>query len=142
MSSFLVQNKTINNIISYLYLGDNARGDLTHIKRELNKLGFSYNTEKEQEALGKALYNLNIEALKQRYGNHINAETEGEPYKYEFNAYTSIFQALKNAECLVYQCSEGNIPTTKLYKWLKDFINKLRAIIVDGINAYKLVNWE
>ena len=138
MSAFVVQDKTINNIVSYLYLSRYL--DMTI--RKAKELGYNVKSAIGQNLLAQSLYDLNIEAVRQRYPNsETSRKTEGD-YVYAFNPYVSTIQALKSAECLHYQMSEGEVPKTELYKWLTDCINSIKSLIINELEEYKNASWD
>lgn len=90
--------------------------------------------------LGRKLYAMNIEALRQRYPQIRNTEEERD-YRRVMENYAwrdsskevTIGQLVKSASCLRYQCSEGNVPETwTLYKWLSHLIEVASENAAEG----------
>lgn len=96
MSAFFVTDKTIADAVQCM-----------------KQCGF------EAEDMGRDLWRLNVMALGQRYGY------PAEKFESDIEAYESPvpsgnpYQILKSTNCLIYQCSEGNVPDLPLYMQLE-----------------------
>ena len=110
MSSYLVPDKTINTVVSFI-----CYSDLEWL-RQL----FYDATSRDGDfgsTVGNALFDLNVNAVEQHYG-------KGEARKFrELNyAYravrTSLVEVYDAVKELMYQCCEGDVPETELYKLL------------------------
>jgi hypothetical protein len=95
-------------------------------------------------SLGTAFYKLNDDALGARYGE----EPSGESFKFNpmaMNGWGSTQSArckeLKALHCLRYQCSEGKVPETALYRGLEKAIGDLAGVIIDEWPEYKSAKW-
>lgn len=88
-----------------------------------------------------ALNCLNSLALKVRYN-----EEPGKGYKFceikYSNASTSKIQCLKSINCLIYQCSEGDVVKTALYKKLVEVKNDLMDDIISDLPEYDAAVWD
>ena len=139
MSAFIVEDKSINIIVSKLYFRTNQKKDYQIIE-ELKKL--NYTGEDWSKKLSQDLFNLNCKAVNQRYGK--NQAQEFRPLNFkpamEFNI--PLAWALKCLHCLEYQCSEGNIPETKLYKLLKLISNSWAYDIAANTPEYNRAPWN
>src|SRR3990167_4332703 len=101
MSSFMVNEKTINKILSYLEYDTSISS--SYRKQILKAVGFDLTGENEEyNKLGCALIKLNKEAFNNRYKKK---EEVKDVYIYVHTS-TTIIQALKSLQCLLYQCSE------------------------------------
>ena len=133
MSAFLVENKTINGIVTSIF---DSRSDVQErMKSELNEAGIT--TRKE---LGRSMFDLNLYSLKQRYGN-----AEGfRPLNYDYKLVPDIgrFQLLKYVRCFLYQACEGDTPEiSKLYQLLNVFSNSLAMNIVSHLPEWDQAEW-
>jgi hypothetical protein len=92
-------------------------------------------TDKE---LGDRLYKLNASAVAQRY------REEAETVKYDDELFLSFskINMLKALQCLNYQCSEGDIPDTPIYKALNDIEHSLASIIIHDLKEYDDAPWD
>ena len=135
MSAFIVSKKTMDRAVMALKLAGN---DLAAT---------------DPTALGSRLYMLNIEAVGQRYpgespdtmpgcytdGQHPDG-TQG--YKHTAEPFYTKTAALKALDCLIYQCSEGTIPQTELYKEIQDRAGQLARYIVSETKEYDQARWD
>lgn len=104
MSAFFVTDKTIADAV-----------------RCLNEIGI------DREGLGRDLWTLNASALEHRYGRSLKEfeaiiSTYADP-----SPSSNPFQLLKSINCLIYQCSEGDVPETALFKQLETASEALSA---------------
>ena len=119
----MVEYKTIDRVLSHL------------INEEPLK------TTKELTKLGRELLKMNAEALNQRYGDDLKQYKKHiENYKFNYRIETPC-QYLKSINCLLYQCSEGDVPNKKLFKWLKKIRQNLLFDIVNNLDDYKKAEW-
>lgn len=92
------------------------------------------------DRIGRKLYALNREALRQRYGDRF----EGEPsYTFRPAAEIAPIARWKCLHCLLYQCSEGDVPDTELFRALDaldDWI-AARNSFDDRSAAYTAAPW-
>ncbi len=130
MSAFLVSMATMHKVVQG-WLGENAsQGPFT------NPDGDS--TLSQGTILGRKLYAMNHRALRQRYGEsgstrHEKRDTAGYVYS---DPRVAPVVCLKAMHCLSYQCSEGNVPDSKLYKDLERQKGRLADSIVSATPAY------
>ncbi len=117
MSAFLCAKETFDAIVSTMCTWQKYKN--TQNWNTESALGFieqlQYDPEEEniQQHLARRLYALNLEALDQRYG-----DPEVWDYGYEYSHVLPVktidlYQAIG---CLLYQCSEGNVPDDDLFK--------------------------
>lgn len=145
MSAFIVSEQCMKNIIYNLFWD--------HTFKDRNSI-FTYNDyrkidtyeHKDFHKLAEELYKMNQEAVKQRYpddtSDYINIP-DCEKIDWTGNG-TKLdkFQALKSMHCLIYQCSEGNIPETKLYKFLSDLVHCWESYIINEMPEYEKAEWD
>jgi hypothetical protein len=95
-----------------------------------------------RDSLARDLWRMNATALVQRYGD------EPEEFEADINEYSApkpsqdIFQILKSAQCLLYQCSEGNVPEMPLFVELQSAVDALEIRLggADRVNCDKRYN--
>lgn len=139
MSSFLVSNKTLNEIVAGIrqaHITD-ARHD-TWITKDLSLLSAS-NLQGRYKYLFDKLYELNQMALKERYGEK---QDFGSSYIFSIVCAPSQMQLFKHLRCLVYQCSEGDVPETLLYKDLGKLVEAIAVDIVGKMPEYEVASWD
>ena len=136
MSSFLVSDKTLNNIVT----GLTSKGWTDCIMwnypfKDIIK------EDKDFNKFGKELLKLNLNALSERYGDDKKGNKEIlNAYKFEF-VDSSKIQFIKNLQCFLYQCSEGNNTKKKLYKDLKKVEDAFINSYISDLEEYKKANW-
>lgn len=74
--------------------------------------------------LGNALFAMNSAALYDRYGNDPDYNDPPPGYVYQPSD-ASIVQLCKSAHCFQYQCHEGAVPSTDLYKAFHQIVELL-----------------
>jgi hypothetical protein len=123
MSAYLVQDETINKIVSHLFLNV----DLEWLSREFSE-NIAGVTGDFCQDLGAALFALNITAVEERYGK--GQAKRFRELNYQFRLETAsqlkVYEAITE---LMYQCAEGVVPSTKLYGLLVT----LKAAVADGL---------
>ena len=142
MSAFIVADETINKIVYYLHvkaLGDSIPSELGLTK--LPKAEFDLTTEEGTRQLADEMFFLNVAAVNAKYG-------EGEAKKFrplDF-LYTPVpsnqIAVIKALESWSYQCTEGNIPQTKIYKVMEDVHCALCVDYVHGLEEWEAAQWE
>lgn len=143
MSCFIVTHRNIDYILSTLdtmYMTNKpfyARSDINRILQR----DFDYClSDDELTKLGKDFIALNEEAYHQRYDEDVD-KNNIDSYVYNHISDTNIYQALKSLNCLIYQCSEGDVPDMELYKTLKELSNFLKDVIVNESEEYEQAEW-
>ena len=143
MSAFMVSDETINDPIAFLKSFTNQD---SWILSSLLELGYIFGNEISREKLAKDLFQLNIEAIEQRYGKGQAKEFRALNFKFVDRCSkpnrNNIYQCCKSLHCLMYQCSEGDVPEKELYKAMKEVIHKLEAHIVNSLPAYVRAAWD
>jgi hypothetical protein len=153
MSCFIVENKTINRIINFCFWEhDNILK--SEIRRELKKIGVDLwgkwddsETDKLLKEFGEELLKLNLMAYYSRYGHleevkkDIKETVEG--YKFEEIELKDrqYLQVLKSLHCFLYQCSEGDIPETPLFKCIEKISQLLAENIINKLPDYEKAAW-
>lgn len=140
MSSFIVEDNTINCIVNYI---ENAVGDHDwyEYKKELLKLGFdvddNLNWKKE---LASLMYQLNCAAVEDRYRDGAEEMITSDFCFKDYETKPPI-QTFKSLGCFLYQCSEGEIMKTDLFKFLEYVKYQLACSIVDELPEYANAYW-
>ena len=139
MSAFLVGDPTINHIADMMVYGPVSQ----YISPILPHL--------EQKECAKRLKILNLESLNQRYGDNwddVDAEVSDKRFdKYPIRIMNntpapSLIQSLKHVQCYLYQCNEGNVPDSSLYKDVEKLQNGLIWEIISNMKEYQESTWE
>jgi len=126
MSAFVVQKETIDRALT---LWDSNYD--CHIHRL---------SCEQLDSLGLRIWQLNCEAVNQRYP-HTPGESVAENYRYRWGDVSTVV-ALKALQCIIYQCSEGNVPETALYKEMRDVERRAMHKIIDELPEYQAAPWD
>lgn len=131
MSAFIVEKESIERIASIISLRDTY-------KRRLRK---DFNIDLEQKEgfnnLCVALYSLNYDSVNYRYREN----TVLEPDTYSVMLSDNPFQDIKTIQCFLYQCSEGDIPDTKLFGFIEDLLHDLMYDVISKNPEYEKAKW-
>lgn len=146
MSAFIVPNETINKIVAGVLAHANDT-NLEYKRAYLLSSGFPsgllgiVKAKPEGDAryrLGAALLWMNCEAVNYRYPN----ANEWYDFRYQETDAPSLVQLYKHLRCLLYQCSEGYVPDTDLYKELNAYADRLAVAITETLPAYNAAKWS
>jgi hypothetical protein len=135
MSAYMVTSKTINRVLNFIA---NDR-DCTQYRTDLaHTFGHNLNIDEERAKLGAEMFELNREAVSQRYPN-ARQMVAGE---YAFaNDNCDMLQALASLECWLYQCTEGDVPQQPLYTAFKDIEHWLAKRIIHNLPGWRACQW-
>lgn len=145
MSAFIVTEVTMHKVVAGII-------GLTHGNTlKFNGEGYSvFDTAAIKEtgnAIGRALYAMNCDGVNARYNE---AQTYGKDYvfdiKYEvmkrdYRGALLTAHHMKQVGCLLYQCSEGNVPETALFKELESIEGNIAKMIVSRLPEYDNAAW-
>lgn len=139
MSAFIVSDKTINRIVTFMSRQDgNDELDFGSLKSPLteafSKKAFS------KIAYAERLLAMNVEAVKHRYGDRAQDMLPDEPYQFA-HVKASPTQVLKSIACLLYQCSEGDVPACEEFKRLHEYEQDLAGCIATSTPEYAAAEW-
>jgi hypothetical protein len=135
VSAFLVADKTLNRIISYLD-DELARSDWLRSKFT-TALGVNFAGD-WRTALGQKMWDLNQLALGYRYGD------QKQEFFYQFSPVPCpVIQAYKSVRCWLYQCCEGDIPeASKLYTFFDTVVVRhIANSIITKTPEYDQAEW-
>ena len=144
MSAFIVEDKTINEIIAFLHLNQQRMG-YAGIARLIQKAGYDIEqNEEEWKHLADDMFWTNCVAVDERYGVG-EAQTFRElNFKYLFSPKkgTNAIQAFASLRCWRYQCSEGDVPeTSDVFKLMDKVCDVMAHAIVSDMPEYKATRW-
>ena len=137
MSAFMVEDKSINKIVSWLAEDRDIQSWLEYFHPEIQLNG------KESSAkLGQALFDMNVDSINQRYGDNQAQEFRPLDYAWRSEIPDPDIRTYKTLSCLLYQCCEGNVDETPLYKSMQAISDHLAHRIVGNLKAYDDAPWE
>lgn len=127
----------MNNIVNGLFWNHRFKDMYGSLLRKMN-----LNEADDYEELGNKLFELNGDAVTQRYPEDHSDYVQVHRFKWVDQPVKTI-QFLKSVQCLIYQCSEGDVPETELYKWLTDLENCLKSFVIEQyIPEYHKAEWS
>ena len=133
MSSWIVNDSVINSVIELIQESDN----FDNLKTKLVNLKFYGDSwEIDWKKFGQALLDMNYEAVNQRY----NEKEKASKFKLKSTDF-DIYQKIKNLHCLHYQCMEGNIPETNLFKFIEELDYIIESSIISSNQLYEKAKW-
>lgn len=130
MSAYIVGKQTIDRIIN----GILARRKELNFVKGIPRIPFDDSTE--LSAFGQKLWDMNKAAVDYRYSKNNERQT----YTFSGMPVTHV-QALKSLRCFLYQCSEGDIIKSPLYKELYQLSLELAYAIATDSTAYDKAEW-
>jgi len=133
MSAFIVEDKTINIVITGLAYDR----DGSWLKRKLSEAGYDLETLEGRTKLGWAMFSLNIRAVNQRYDDNSADQFRPLNFKFQLEGNYPKIAAFKALECWIYQCSEGDCNQSVLYKLMEDVAHSWACDIVSDMPEYE-----
>ena len=122
MSAFMVEDKTINRVVTWLKreVATSRHFTLDCLAREY---GVDLTSDNWDEKLAKAMFQLNCDGVNARYGEGEAEKFRPLNFTYKPEGDTFRVQVLKSLQCWLYQCNEGEVPQTKLYRFFEEVEN-------------------
>lgn len=140
MSSFVVENQTINEVISTLAAHRRCGTLLFHNTAKL-EIDIDLSTPAGCAKLGTAMFELNCKAFSACYGGRHDDDLKDSAYAYR-STLPNLIQAYKSLQCWLYQCAEGDIPDVSLlYAAMLKIHAEMAHAIVQELAAYDKARW-
>jgi hypothetical protein len=106
------------------------------------ELGFDASEAGWIKHLGQAMFQLNINGVEARYGSGEAAKFRKLDYRYQVTEPVPFVQVLKSLQCWLYQCREGDVPESELYKLFDDDVQPyLMSKIITMLPDYEEAAW-
>lgn len=143
MSAFMVEDKTINNVVSHIYMKVLGNRDLGYQYKHLLSKKYNLDSDIAYNQLADDMFKLNIESIEQRYGKGEAEKFRPLDFQYKFNCHANVrAYILKSLQCWLYQCCEGDIPeTSELYNTMKEVSHCIAHSIVEDTEEYQKAPW-
>lgn len=125
MSAYIVNDNTINKIVSFF----KATKHLPHIIREFEAAGYNLNQDVDCSRLANDMFKLNVQAVNSRYGKGSAEEFRPLDFQYRFVMPPVQIKTYQEIKEWMYQCSEGDVPNSGLFK----LIDTARDCLADHI---------
>jgi hypothetical protein len=134
MSAYIVEATTINRIVTLV--GDEFRKN-PFLRDTAKQFTVDVVREGWKQRLAQAMYDINVEAVNQRY----NEENTRKDFVYTPVPYGSRITAFKSLQCWMYQCKEGTVPQTSLYRYFEELKKQIAINIVMDLPEYDKAQW-
>lgn len=146
MSSYLVQQETIEQIVGRIYAMTLADPKDSLLKPLGRVCGFFQDLvhhpgnelEFAMAKLADNMLHLNNLALGARY--HDEPVSYARPWRVRLGDIGNV-QLFKSIQCWLYQCAEGDVPADPLYQAFEEFSSKLAQHIVYDLPEYAKAQW-
>ncbi len=133
MSAYIVNDNVINRIVGTLWADD--AGPNRTISYYITELG--YKPFDKPRELARHMHNLNRFAIRERY---LQRAAYTQRYKEMWS--DDKYQALKDLQCFLYQCSEGRAEKTRLFKALEKTETLLMSEMIRATEEYQKTKWN
>ena len=144
MSAYIVDNETINDIVSFLYFDawTNSGPTFGELAKRLKSIGYDLTREECQDALAYEMFDMNREAVIYRYDQETVDDTWPIEYEWQFNSQPrNMVETYKALQCWLYQCLEGDVPNHTLYKTMQKVQEDMAYMIISSLPEYKKAAW-
>lgn len=137
MSAYVVDDITINKVVSWLALEHYTSVTHSSCGDYLAEAGYDMRSRKGQRRLAEDMFALNVKAVNERYGEGEAAKFRPLNFSYRFIAPPHAIVTVKALHCWLYQCAEGDVPGTDLYELMHRIANAIcRGLVVES-EAYR-----
>ena len=138
MSAFIVEDNTINKIITKLAY--DRDGDW--LKRKLKEKGYDLETLDGRAKLGWDMFSLNIRAVNMRYEDGHAEDFRPLNYRFMLEGNYLKISCLKSLRCWLYQCSEGDCDKSDLYRLMDEIAGDWALELVQAMPEYDKAEWN
>lgn len=137
MSCFIVEDRTINAIVTYISTESHLCLDLIKERIE-RKYEINLNTESDRNTLGEKLHQINCAAFGARYREHVDPYYRG--FKIEL---ASPIAAIKALTYWLYQVAEEPFIHTEEYKFWDNLLSSIAMLYLQSLPEWEAVKtWE
>ena len=142
MSAYIVEDKTINNIMASL-VGSFDEYLQRMMREKLKNIGYDLHSQKDQYRLAMELFRVNCESIEQRYGKGEAEKFRPLNYRYESAISLPAIMFYKTLQCWLYQSCEGNVSNVSIvFKAMQEIADMLAHHIVIRSDEYdKASGW-
>ena len=151
MSAFMMSNETLSMLADLIYRYHASKGEDLEVWFPAELLIELGDKVYFRELIFKALADLNVKSLKERYGNDVDDMIGEVDFIrgcdiWEPSVYGVIkpwhYQVLKSLDCYLYQSCEGKCYEDPLYKALEKLRDKWGCHIAQHRPGYELADWK
>jgi hypothetical protein len=139
MSAFVVDDTTINKVVSFL--ASKAMYHRHYWPMRAIEGHYDLTNDEDAHRLAHDMFELNVAAVDARYGEGEAAEFRPLNFEYRSVMPPPAIVVYKALGCWRYQCSEGNVPERQLYQMMESVYNGLAHEIAHDVPAYEAAPW-
>jgi hypothetical protein len=144
MSAFMVDDITINRVVSWMYYEIVGDKNLSYYLKEEFK-EYDFIKDSGFEKLANDMFQLNANSVEQRHGKGELGKFRSLDFEFKLISILWLnneYQVLKSLRCWLYQCAEGDIlDTNKLYQKFDRLSGKLAYRLVEQLDVYENAHW-
>lgn len=135
MSAYIVQDDCINSIVTWM-TGRGQEWERSRVTEALESQGTI--GDSFEEKLGNAMFELNCNAVEQRYGDGQAKEFRTLDYAFEPSYLGSGYAVYDRLGEWIYQCSEGDVPeSSKLFRAMETVYGQMAHTFFRGLRERK-----
>jgi len=136
MSSHIVEDETLNNILSWVHYSKNDVWLKDKLESLFEKHDIDLDNHEHLQKLFNTMKKLNCDATGERYNDENPVLLTS--LKLQM---VCPYQAIKSLRCWIYQCSEGEFHKTIIYKLFEELKNIIALKIVEDNPTYENAKW-
>lgn len=153
MSCYIVEDETINRIVSFCFWEHEDRIKHT-IKQVFEDIGINlwgFHNDKETDnamrIFGEKLLAMNVMSYYARYSHQEDTKDDIaeaiKEYKFEDLPLSERehCQVLMSIQCFLYQCSEGDVDETPLFLGLRKIEESIKSHLISQMPKYQKAKW-
>lgn len=138
MSFFVVDDETINIVVSYLFAKGNGPDDwLRYRAVKLAKMGYDLAIPEHAEKLSNLMFEMKVAAVNKRSGEGEAEKFRPLDFKYRLAYPGSQMQTIKALETWLYQCLEKDVHLHRLYGAMEQIRDMLCIDYVHNSEEYE-----
>jgi len=133
----MVEDKVINNIVSYLYYKYSSPYSAQFRFQKLAVLGYDIvNNVDDLRRLAEDMFKLNVDAVNQRYGDGEAEKFRNLDFHFQLERIANPMTAIRALSKWDYQCTEGDVPKTDLYQAMQEMYFLLCRDFVEDLPEF------
>jgi hypothetical protein len=138
MSAFVVEDRTINQVVTWL---QQQRPDSAYHRKIKEAFSLDPLDHEDWDQVARAMFELSCRAVRQRYRDADEAGMIPESFTPKCEPATAI-QAYKSLRCWLYQCAEGDVPEASiLYSIMGEVADRMANDIACSLPDYEKASW-
>ena len=148
MSAYIVDDVTINRVVTFIFDNNRAYGDKYYYTLGgLRELGYLSNAPGQDvkyaaKRLAEEMFTLNCDSVEQRYEAGCAETFRPLDFQYRTTPCYKVHQVLKSLACFLYQACEGSGMDSALYKALEQVKYRTAWNVVSNSEDYDKLDWK